>query len=133
MFDALHISSTGLSAESLRISVIAENLANQDTTATPAGGPYRRQFVQLMALPANAQGVGQGVEVQGIYQDPAPFISVHNPGAPGANAQGNVLYPNVNLSTEMVDLIQAESAYQANANAFQADKSLYLKAFSLGA
>ncbi|MCL4522189.1 MAG: flagellar basal body rod protein FlgC [Firmicutes bacterium] len=133
MFDALHISATGLGAETVGIDVVANNLANQDTTATPAGGPYQTEFMQLVALPANKQGVGQGVEVGGIYNQTTPTVAVYDPTNPQANAQGNVLYPNVSVASQMVDMIQAESAYQANANAFSAETSTYVKAFTLGA
>ncbi len=133
MFDALKISATGLSAETVRVDVVANNLANQDTTSTPAGGPYQSEFVQLLSLPADGQGVGQGVEVGGIYNQTTPTTAVYDPTNPAANANGDVLYPNVSVSSQMVDMIQAESAYQANANAFTAESDTYVKAFSLGA
>ena len=133
MFDALKISATGLGAETVRIDVVANNLANQNTMLTPGGGPYQSEFVQLLSLPANSQGVGQGVEVGGIYNQATPTVTVYDPTSPYANAKGQVLYPNVSVSTQMVDMIQAESAYQANANAFTAESSTYVKALSLGA
>ena len=133
MFDALNISATGLGAETVRLDVVANNLANQDTTTTPAGGPYQSEFVQLLSLPANRQGVGQGVEVGGIYNQATPTVAVYSPTNPAANAKGVVVYPNVNVASQMVDLIQAESAYQANANAFTAEGGTYVKALTLGA
>lgn len=137
MFDAMHIAATGLTAESLRLGVIANNLANADTTATPNGGPYRREFVVLQATPPAAhgpnRGVGQGVVVSAILPDMSPLKSVYNPTSPLANAQGNVLYPNVHLSVEMVDMIDASRAYQANSTAFTAAKSMDVKALTLGA
>lgn len=133
MFDAMKISASGLSAETVRIDVVANNLANQDTAAAPGGAPYQSEFVQLLSLPANRQGVGQGVEVGAIGSQPTPAIVVHNPTSPYANNKGNVLYANVSVATQMVDLIQAESAYQANANAFTAEGGTYVKTFSLGA
>lgn len=137
MFDALKISASGLTAESTRLGVIANNLANIDTTTTPQGGPYRREFVVLSALPASTQGpnrnIGQGVVVSAILQDQSPLKTVYDPTSPLANAQGNVLYPNVHLATEMVDMIDATSAYQANSSAFTADKTMALKALTLGA
>ncbi len=137
MFDALKISASGLTAESTRLGVIANNLANVDTTTTPQGGPYRREFVLLSAVPGSPTGanphIGQGVVVSAILQDPSPFKTVYDPTSPLANAKGNVLYPNVNLATEMVDMIDATSAYQANSSAFTADKTMALKALTLGA
>ncbi|MBX5467145.1 MAG: flagellar basal body rod protein FlgC [Firmicutes bacterium] len=133
MFSGLSIPASALTAETLRMDVIAQNLANIDTTVTPQGGPYRRQFVVLAARPAGADGVGQGVEVAAVLPDPSPFKVVYDPGNPLANAQGDVLYPNVHLATEMVDLIAASRAYAANATVFNAVKSEAVKALSIGA
>ncbi|AEW06605.1 flagellar basal-body rod protein FlgC [Sulfobacillus acidophilus DSM 10332] len=137
MFDGINIAASGLTAESLRLDVVANNLANADTTVTPRGGPYRREFVVLQSLPAPAtgpdQGIGQGVMVAGIYQDPSPFQVVYDPTSPQADAAGNVLYPNVHLPVEMVDMIEASQAYQANVTAFNAAKTMDTKALTLGA
>jgi flagellar basal-body rod protein FlgC len=133
MFTGLSIPGSALTAETLRMSVIAENLANIDTTATPGGGPYRRQFVVLSARAGGPQGIGDGVEVAAVLPDPSPFKVVYDPQNPLADAQGNVLYPNVHLATEMVDLIAASRAYSANATAFNAVKSQAVKALSIGA
>lgn len=137
MFDALSISASGLSAESLRLGVVSNNLANADTTVTPQGGPYRREFVVFKSLPQATsgpdQGVGQGVTVSSILPDQSPFQTVYDPTNPAANAQGNVLYPNVHLATEMVDMIEASRAYQANVSAFTAAKDMDVKALTLGA
>lgn len=136
MFDAMKISASGLTAESLRLDVISNNLANIDTTQTPQGGPYRREFVVFSPVPATLSGadanIGQGVVVSAILQDPSPFKVVYDPTSPLANAQGEVLYPNVNLATEMVDMIEASQAYQANSSAFTASKDMVLKALSIG-
>ncbi|MCL5116102.1 MAG: flagellar basal body rod protein FlgC [Firmicutes bacterium] len=136
MFDGLNISSTGLVAESFRLSVVANNLANADTTVTPQGGPYRSEFVVFKSAPAAAsgpnQGIGQGVIINGVYQDQGPLKVVYDPTSPQANAQGNVLYPNVNLPTQMVDMIEASQAYQANVSAFNSAKAMDLKALTIG-
>lgn len=136
MFDGLNIASTGMVAESFRLSVVANNLANADTTVTAQGGPYRSEYVTFKSQPASASGpnpgVGQGVMVSGLYQDQSPFKVVYDPSNPQANAQGNVLYPNVNLQTQMVDMIEASQAYQANVSAFNSGKSMDLKALTIG-
>ncbi len=136
MFDGLNIASTGMVAESFRLSVVANNLANADTTVTAQGGPYRSEYVTFKSGPASASGpnsgVGQGVMVSGLYQDQSPFKVVYDPTNPQANAQGNVLYPNVNLQTQMVDMIEASKAYQANVSAFNSGKSMDLKALTIG-
>ena len=136
MFDGLTIASTGLIAEQLRLSLVANNLANADTTVTTQGGPYRSEFAVFQSLNAPAsgpnQGVGQGVIVAGIYQDQGPLQVVYDPTNPQANAQGDVLYPNVNLQTQMVDMIEASQAYQANVSSFNAAKAMGLKALTIG-
>lgn len=136
MLDGLQISASGLTAESLRLAVISNNLANMDTTVAPGGVPYQRQFVVMSPIPAAAtgpdRGVGQGVVVTGILPDQSPPKQVYDPSSPQANAQGYVLYPNVHLSVEMVDMIDASRAYQANATAFGAAKSMDVKALTLG-
>lgn len=137
MFDGLKISASALTAESFRLGIIANNLANADTTVTPQGGPYQAESVVFRPLPPPAagpdRGIGQGVIVSQIVTDITPPKVVYDPSNPNANANGDVLYPNVNLALQMVDLIDASRAYQANVTAFQAAKAVALKALSIGA
>ena len=127
MFDALSISSTGMSAERLRMDVIAENLANAETTRTPEGGPYRRQEVVLeQASPSFGEVLG-GVRVAGIVSDTSPPRRVYDPGHPDADKQGYVTLPNVNPVNEMVDLITAQRGYEANVTAMSAAKQMFTK------
>jgi flagellar basal-body rod protein FlgC len=116
VFAALDTSASGLTAQRLRMDVIADNLANAETTRTPQGGPFRREMVELLAIPLSARG--GGVVVAGIVQDQSPFPLRYDPGNPDADAQGYVRMPNVNVTAEMVDLLAASRAYQANATAF---------------
>lgn len=117
LFGSLDCSASGLTAERLRMDVISDNLANVETTRVPGGGPFRRQMVEFEALPLGGGGVG-GVVVSGIAGDPAPFPVRYDPGNPDANAQGDVSLPNVNVTSEMVDMLAASRAYDANAAAF---------------
>jgi flagellar basal-body rod protein FlgC len=117
LFGAMDCSADGLTAEQLRMDVISDNLANAQTTRTPQGGPFRREMVEFMAVPLASDGVG-GVVVSGIVADPSPFPLQYDPGSPDANAQGFVQLPNVNVTAEMVDLLSASRAYEANATAF---------------
>ncbi|WP_053960226.1 flagellar basal body rod protein FlgC [Sulfobacillus thermosulfidooxidans] len=137
MFDALNITASALSAESLRLDLVANNLANATTTKTVTGFPYQSESAVLAQIPAPSngpyRGIGQGVVVKAILASQAPFPKVYDPTSPLANAQGYVLESNVNLSTQMVDMAEASQAYQANANAFSADKNMILKALTLGA
>jgi flagellar basal-body rod protein FlgC len=147
-FGALDISASGLSAERLRMDVTAENLANAQTTRGPNGGPYRRKDVVLQSAGGNgfsralAGAVGSvpgmaaeqtpgGVQVAGIAEDPSPARRVYDPGHPDADAQGYVSMPNVNPVTEMVDLISASRAYEANVTAMQTAKAMFSKTFDI--
>jgi flagellar basal-body rod protein FlgC len=138
------ITASALTAEKLRMDVISNNIANADTTRTIEGGPYIRQRVvfapRIDATPefapmlANmtAQGMPVGVRVTGIIKDPSPPRMVYDPGHPDANSEGYVAYPNVNAVNEMVDLISASRAYEANITAFNATKSMALQALTIG-
>lgn len=143
MFASLNISASGLSAQRLRLDIIANNLANAESTRTQTGGPYRRQlavfaarqdgsFNYYMTKALGKWSPGQGVRVTRIDEDPSPFQRRYLPGHPDADEEGYVLYPNVNVVTEMVDMISASRSYEANAAAFNASKSMALKALELG-
>jgi flagellar basal-body rod protein FlgC len=132
IFDALHISASGMSAERLRMDVTAANLANANSTRGANGGPYVRQEVVLQAKGgASFQSVLNGVQVAGIVNDPSPGRRVYDPSHPDADAQGYVTMPNVNSVTEMTDLITETRSYQANVQALQTAKSLYSKALEV--
>jgi len=147
-FGALDVSASGLSAERMRMDVTAENLANAQTTRGANGGPYRRKEVVLQTASSDgfqtalASAVGGvpgtggsqqpgGVQVAGISEDPAAPRMIYDPGHPDANAQGYVAMPNVNPVTEMVDLISASRAYEANVTAMQTAKAMFTKTFDL--
>ena len=146
MFDALNVSATGLTAERLRMDVTAENLANAQTTRGADGRPYRRKEVVLSEVQsggfgsqlAKAVGAGSasgsqpgGVEVAGITQDQTPGKLVYDPGHPDADQRGYVSMPNVQPVTEMVDLISASRAYEANVTAMNAAKQMFSKTLDL--
>jgi flagellar basal-body rod protein FlgC len=141
LFDGLSISSSGLTANRLWLDVIANNIANANTTRTPQGGPYRREEVVLsqQALPfsdalSTAMGqsdVGGGVQVQGIVQDQSPFTVKYDPSNPDA-VNGYVQEPNVNISTEMVDMMTASRAYEANVTSFNAAKQIDVTSLNIG-
>jgi flagellar basal-body rod protein FlgC len=141
LFDALNVSGSGLSAERLRMDVTAENLANAQTTRGPDGQPYRRKEVVLQQqggfetalTSAIGQGTpaGQGVEVAGIVEDQTPNRMVYDPGHPDANGEGYVSMPNVDPVTEMVDLIAASRAYEANVTAMQTAKQMFSRTLDL--
>ena len=121
LFSGMRASSSGLAAERIRLDVIARNLANAETTRTPEGVPYRRQTVWFEPLLQRAEDGSMqvsGVKVGGVNSDYAsPMERILNPGHPDADAQGYVTMPNVNTTAEMVDLISASRAYEANLSA----------------
>lgn len=145
----LQTSASALTAERLRMDVIANNIANANTTRTNAGGPFRRQMVVLgtrepfpaqLARALKAEGgsepvksaVGQGVRVLGIAGDPRPFKLKYDPSHPDADEQGYLHLPNVEILTEMVDLISATRAYEANVTVLGAFKAMASTALQIG-
>lgn len=144
LFSAMNISASGLTAERLRMDVISKNIANANTTRTANGTPYRRQVVTfrernshrpfshfLSDATRNRMGFG-GVEVTGIHQDASPFKLVYDPGHPDANIKGYVQMPNVNIMTEMANLITASRAYEANVTAMNTTRNMALRALDIG-
>jgi flagellar basal-body rod protein FlgC len=107
------IAASALQAQQARMRVIAQNLANADSTSqTPGGTPYQRQVPVF--TPTTVAGGGRGVSMSRVVNDQAPFGSAYEPGNPGANAQGYVSLPNVNPLMEALDMQEAQRAYQAN-------------------
>ena len=142
MFDSMEISASGLTAERMRMDVTAENLANAQTTRGADGQPYRRKEILLQERTAPgtfgaalqgalAGGKPAGVEVSQIAQDQTPLKQVYDPGHPDADARGYVRMPNVDPVAEMVDLITAQRAYEANVTAMQAAKQMFAKTLDL--
>jgi flagellar basal-body rod protein FlgC len=140
MFASIGISASALAAQRVRMNLIAENLANAEVTRTPSGGPYRRRGVVIGARDLSAfQGVmngstipAGGVQVVKIVESHARPNRVYNPSHPDADASGYVAMPNVNPVMEMVDLIAASRAYEANVTAIQIAKSMAAKALEIG-
>jgi flagellar basal-body rod protein FlgC len=163
MFSALAIAASGLSAQRVRMDVIAQNLSNAETTKTPDGGPYQRRVTNLEAVlpqtttettssiaavpvpgvaavaPAQAYGstpiamtndVG-GVRVASIGVDQSEGALVYNPGSPDADKNGYVRMPNVNITDELMDLMNARRIYEANATVFQVARAMLHKAIEI--
>ena len=135
LFGGLEISASALTAERLRMDVVAENLANAQTTRGADGQPYRRKEVILQerggGFGGRLEAAMGGVEVAGIAQDQTPLKRVYDPGHPDADADGYVAMPNVDTVTEMVDLIGAQRAYEANVTAMQAAKQMFARTLEL--
>lgn len=133
LFAGLRVSASALGAERLRLNVIAENIANAETTRTPEGGPYRRREVILASgLPGPGEGQAErGVRVAGVLPDPTPAKLVYDPSHPDANAEGYVAMPNVDVPAEVVDMMAATRAYEANALALQSQRKLQERSLEL--
>ena len=130
MLSTLEISATGLEARRVWMNTIAENIANAETTRDAAGNPnpYRRQHPIFAADP---QGGAVGVRVKDVVADLSPFQVRHEPGHPDADSEGRVRYPNVNVVHEMVDMLMASRAYEANVTAMDATKSMMASALRI--
>ena len=143
IFTGMNISASGMTAQRLRTDVISQNIANANTTRTAEGGAYVRKNVVLAekvsfddsfgaVLNRAVGGVSNGVKVTAITKDTDTDMNiVYDPSHPDADENGYVMYPNVNVVTEMVDLIDATRSYEANATAFEASKNLASAGLSL--
>ena len=143
LFQSFNISASAMTAERFRTDIIAENIANVNTTSTESGGPYRRKvvtfgernvtpFSQYYSASKNA-AIGNGVKVTSVREDyDTDFVKEYDPATPDADENGYVSYPNVNTVTEMTNLIDSTRAYEANATAFEASKSMAQTGLSIG-
>ncbi len=144
---SLDISGSALTAQRLRMDVISQNIANANTTRIENGEPYRRRAVVFSERPGDTgfasflnraregqtqPSPGRGVVVSSIATDMSDFKTEYDPTHPDADADGYVRYPNVNEVTEMVDMMAATRAYEANITALNATKNMALKALEIG-
>jgi len=145
LFKIFSISGSGMAAQRSRMSVVAGNLANTETTRTAEGGPYKRRDVIFQAVPLDhefaaeladaaerGKEAAQGVEVVGIRQSHRPPRRIFDPNHPDANAEGYVALPDINPIEEMVDLLSAVRSYEANLAAYNMTKSLIRRILDLG-
>jgi flagellar basal-body rod protein FlgC len=129
-----------MSAQRVRMNVVSMNLANADTTRSEKGGPYRRKMVVMEAEPINNFDAALTVQsksacevhVTDIVEDKTPFRRVYNPSHPDADNSGFVKMPNVDLITEMADMMIARRSYEANVTALNTAKAMALKALEIG-
>jgi len=140
LFGMLEISGSALTAERLRAEVVTSNMANAETTRTPEGGPYQRQLVVFHArrsqpfplmLAGMSASSARGVQVDQVLVDRKPPVERYQPGHPDADAQGFVAYPALDPVEEMTDLLGAMRAYELNASAVQATKSMLQQSLDL--
>ncbi|MNM54163.1 Flagellar basal-body rod protein FlgC [compost metagenome] len=131
MFNALKISSSGLTAERLRMDTISSNIANVNTTRGEDGKPYVRKIAVFKEILDNKTG-GAGVKADKILDDPSPLRKEYDPSHPDADEEGYVTLPNVNILNEMADMISASRSYEANIDTLNANKSMFMKALEIG-
>jgi len=161
IFDTMNISASGLSSQRRKLNAIASNIANADTTRTDEGGPYKRKRIIMMEAPQPsrfstllqeqkekltltnpghiagteartfAELLGSGVETQEVREEPVEPRMVYDPAHPDAREDGYVLYPDINIVTEMVDMIAASRAYEANVTTLDTSKSMFNRALEI--
>ena len=144
LFSCMNISASGMTAQSMRMDTIAENVANANTTRTKDGTPYVRKVVTFAEKGAQTpfsrvlnksmdRYSGEGVKVGGVYKDTQTEMNmVYDPSHPDADENGYVTYPNVNIITEMTNLIDASRSYEANSTAFTASKNMARQGLEMG-
>lgn len=135
---AIDVTAGALNAQKTRLDIVAQNIANAQTTRTPSGQPYQRQIVsfesELVRRAGGALGGSnlQSVRVANIAPDRTPGQQVYNPQHPDAGPDGLVTMPNVNLSYEMVDLITASRAYEANLSVVKNSRQMAMRTLEIG-
>ena len=144
MFTSFDINASGMTAQRFRMDIISENVANANTTRTSDGSPYVRKVVTFtekdtqtpfhrVLNKATDRYSGKGVKIDGVYEDTETQMNmVYDPSHPDADENGYVTYPNVNIITEMTNLIDASRSYEANATAFNSSKAIALQGLNLG-
>lgn len=144
IFSSFNINASGMTAQRYRMDIISENVANANTTRTADGTPYRRKVVTFeqrgeavgsfsrVFNKATETYQGQGVKVRQVSEDTwNDMVMAYDPSHPDADENGYVTYPNVNIVTEMTNLIDASRSYEANATAFNASKSMAVKGLEM--
>jgi flagellar basal-body rod protein FlgC len=132
------ICGSGLAAQRAKLDVVASNLANVSTTRTPEGGPYRKKAIALTAeevdgnFDMSLKEAVKSVKIDEIREDPNGIKMVYDPSHPDADAKGFVAMPDINIMTEMADMIAASRAFEACVTAFDATKSMTLKTLEMG-
>ena len=124
LMDTIHISSAGMKAQSQRLKIVAQNIANAESTSpVPGGNPYRRKTISFKEAVDKETGVDT-VVVNKLGEDRSEFTRRYEPTNPAADAQGYVLYPNVNAIMESMDMREARRGYEANVNVIETSKAM---------
>jgi flagellar basal-body rod protein FlgC len=132
MFNSIDTSGSGLAVYRTWIDTIANNIANVSDTSPTSGPAFQAQFVQAQPIGDGPDGVGQGVEATGLSRSSAQGVVTYDPKNPAADAEGNVLRPDIDMAQQMGSLIMAQRAFQANANVVDRSKDAYQAAIAIG-
>jgi flagellar basal-body rod protein FlgC len=136
IFTSFDISASALKAQRIRLNTISSNLANVETTSTPEGGPYKKKSVYFQTKPISFKeemdNSIKGVEVTKIIEDSKEPRKVYDPSHPDAAEDGYVSMPNISVMKEMVDMMSATRAYEANTTVIKSAKRMALKALEIG-
>ncbi len=133
------VNGSGMKAQMQRIEVLSSNVANVNVTRSPEGGPYRRKDVIFQSIPFNQtltqsmnnKNLNTGVEVSNVIEDKSPFLKKYEPNHPDAQKDGYVLYPNINIVAEMINIQEAAKAYEANVAVVNSVKSMVAKTLEI--
>ncbi|MBF0457846.1 MAG: flagellar basal body rod protein FlgC [Nitrospirae bacterium] len=134
LYGVFKTSASALEAQRERMNIVASNLANVHTTRTDEGGPYKRKDVVFQVTPVDKDpnSMNNGVKVSEIVEDQTPPTLIYDPTHPDANTEGYVAMPNVNVIEEMVNMMMSSRAYEANVQAFNISKGMFLKTLEIG-
>lgn len=139
LLSGINITGSALNAEKTRMDIVAQNIANAHTTRDVDGQVYKRKVVSFQSVLDSANGVNtpreagaKGVQISQVSNDETPGEMVYNPQHPDANKDGFVQMPNVNIATEMIDLVSSSRAYEANLAVVRNAKQMAAKALSIG-
>ncbi|EKE17813.1 MAG: hypothetical protein ACD_10C00261G0005 [uncultured bacterium] len=133
LLNVFHISSSAMTAQSMRLNAVASNLANADSIVSSDGKPYRAKQVVFEATPMGTDGeLSKGVRVRQVVEDASPPRMVYDPKNPAADERGYVAFPNVNAVEEMTNMISASRSYQTNVEVMNTAKSMMLRTLQIG-
>lgn len=133
LFNVFQVSSSAMTAQSMRLNTVASNLANADSVISSDGKPYRSKQVVFEATPMGAQGdISKGVRVRQVVEDASPPRLVYDPKNPAADEKGYVAFPNVNVVEEMTNMISASRSYQTNVEVMNTAKTMMLRTLQIG-
>ena len=133
LFNVFQVSSSAMTAQSMRLNAVASNLANADSIVSSDGTPYRAKHVVFEATPmGDVGGVSKGVRVRQVVEDASPPRMVYDPKNPAADEKGYVAFSNVNVVEQMTDMISASRSYQTNVEVMNTAKTMMLRTLQIG-